>query len=155
MDTDTGDIQPPTSTTYAEQEQQLTIDELPLLTPHELETHLLHLSTTIDTLSGEINILEEERDKMKGNVNMSALMEYLRKDASYRQRLNELESITEERNNMRRVYEGLRKQRLEEFMIGFGSITLKLKEMYQMITLGKRLVYLLVVSCNVIYIAHT
>ena len=28
-------------------------------------------------------------------------------------------------------------------MIGFGCITLKLKEMYQMITLGKRLVYLL------------
>ena len=30
-------------------------------------------------------------------------------------------------------------------MIGFGNITLKLKEMYQMITLGKRLVYLGVV----------
>ena len=40
-----------------------------------------------------------------GNVNMSALMEYLRKDAQYRIRLNELESITEERNNMRKIYE--------------------------------------------------
>lgn len=29
-----------------------------------------------------------------------------------------------------------RRQRLEEFMSGFGVITLKLKEMYQMITLG-------------------
>ena len=36
---------------------------------------------------------------------MSALMEYLRKDAQYRIRLNELESITEERNNMRKIYE--------------------------------------------------
>ena len=40
-----------------------------------------------------------------GNVNMSALMEYLRKDAQYRIRLNELEYITEERNNMRKIYE--------------------------------------------------
>ena len=33
-------------------------------------------------------------------------------------------------------YEELRKQRLDEFMAGFNSISLKLKEMYQMITLG-------------------
>lgn len=40
------------------------------------------------------------------------------------------------RNGVRRDYEALRRQRLEEFMAGFGHITLKLKEMYQMITLG-------------------
>jgi hypothetical protein len=32
-----------------------------------------------------------------------------------------------------------RKQRLTDFMEGFGIITSKLKEMYQMITLGKHL----------------
>jgi len=32
--------------------------------------------------------------------------------------------------------EGLRQQRLEEFMDGFSVISMKLKEMYQMITLG-------------------
>ena len=37
---------------------------------------------------------------------------------------------------VRRSYEDLRRQRLEEFMAGFGVISLKLKEMYQMITLG-------------------
>jgi hypothetical protein len=42
---------------------------------------------------------------------------------------------------MRREYEKLRRQRLEEFMSGFGSITLKLKEMYQMITLGRLLLF--------------
>ena len=69
MDTD-GDAQPPTSTTsttHKEEDPQLTIDELPLLTSQELETHLNHLNTTVENLSGEINILEEERDKMKGN----------------------------------------------------------------------------------------
>ena len=70
MDTD-GDAQPPTTattTTTQTEEPQLTIDELPLLTSLELDTHLNHLNTTVENLSGEINILEEERDKMKGNL---------------------------------------------------------------------------------------
>ena len=37
---------------------------------------------------------------------------------------------------MREEYEGLRKRRLDEFMAGFNVISLRLKEMYQMITLG-------------------
>ena len=37
---------------------------------------------------------------------------------------------------VRRAYEDLRKRRLDEFMAGFNCISLKLKEMYQMITLG-------------------
>lgn len=37
---------------------------------------------------------------------------------------------------VREEYEGLRKRRLDEFMAGFSVISLKLKEMYQMITLG-------------------
>ena len=53
-----------------------------------------------------------------------------------RARLVELEQITEARNAVRASYESLRRQRLEEFMAGFGVISLKLKEMYQMITLG-------------------
>jgi structural maintenance of chromosome 4 len=109
---------------------ELNLEDLPNYTLEELEEY------SKDQLVGQINLLEEERDKLKSSVNMNALMEYLRKDANYRGRLNELEIITEERNNMRREYENLRRQRLEEFMAGFGHITLKLKEMYQMITLG-------------------
>jgi structural maintenance of chromosome 4 len=37
---------------------------------------------------------------------------------------------------LREGYEALRKARLDEFMAGFSCISLKLKEMYQMITLG-------------------
>lgn len=36
----------------------------------------------------------------------------------------------------RREWEGVRKQRLDRFMAGFNTVSLKLKEMYQMITLG-------------------
>jgi structural maintenance of chromosome 4 len=55
---------------------------------------------------------------------------------AHRGRLYELEQVTEARNAIRRDYEELRRQRLEAFMAGFGVISLKLKEMYQMITLG-------------------
>lgn len=48
----------------------------------------------------------------------------------------ELDEVTELRNSARKVHEDLRRRRLELFMDGFCKITLKLKEMYQMITLG-------------------
>ena len=37
---------------------------------------------------------------------------------------------------VRRAHEDMRKRRLDDFMAGFNVISLKLKEMYQMITLG-------------------
>ncbi len=48
----------------------------------------------------------------------------------------DLDQITTERNEARKMHEDLRRLRLEMFMDGFSRITLKLKEMYQMITLG-------------------
>ena len=51
-------------------------------------------------------------------------------------KVKELNVLTTQRDNIREEYENLRKQRLETFMKGFNSISLKLKEMYQMITLG-------------------
>jgi structural maintenance of chromosome 4 len=50
--------------------------------------------------------------------------------------VSELDEISEEHNAARKTHEELRRMRLEKFMDGFGKITLKLKEMYQMITLG-------------------
>lgn len=52
------------------------------------------------------------------------------------QRVAELDKITSERDTFRQAYEDLRKQRLNEFMAGFYVITNKLKENYQMLTLG-------------------
>lgn len=48
----------------------------------------------------------------------------------------ELDEITNERDKFRQAFEDLRKQRLNEFMSGFNVITNKLKENYQMLTLG-------------------
>ena len=73
---------------------------------------------------------------MAKTVNMTAVAEWRRKDGEYKGRLGDLESVTLERDEARQAYEDLRRRRLEDFMTGFGDITLKLKEMYQMITLG-------------------
>jgi structural maintenance of chromosome 4 len=67
---------------------------------------------------------------------MNALIEYFKKEANYKLKLRDLESVNEQRNAVRKEYDLLRKQRLEMFLEGFGQISLKLKEMYQMITLG-------------------
>ena len=46
-------------------------------------------------------------------------------------RLKELDQMTSERDAARGEFETMRKQRLDEFMAGFSTITNKLKEMYQ------------------------
>jgi len=103
---------------------------LPILLPDEL------LKYSKDDLTREISAAEAERDKIKSGVNMKALQDYIRKDVNYKCRQVELDQITELRDQCHQRLEQLRRQRLEEFMAGFSCISLKLKEMYQMITLG-------------------
>ena len=81
-------------------------------------------------------ILEGERDALKKEVNLQTIEEYRSKKLEYQSRLDELEAVTDERNKARDRLEDLKRRRLDDFMIGFGAIALKLKEMYQMITLG-------------------
>lgn len=54
----------------------------------------------------------------------------------YLQRVEELDAITGQRDAQRNHHDNLRKQRLTEFMTGFQIITYKVKETYQMLTLG-------------------
>ena len=60
----------------------------------------------------------------------------LSQEELYLQRVAQLDEITTERDNFKQSFEDLRKQRLNEFMNGFNIITNKLKENYQMLTLG-------------------
>lgn len=79
-------------------------------------------------------MLETALSEMKPN--MPAIAEYKAKLADYRKKVGALEESTQMRDAARKVYESLRKKRLDEFMAGFSVITMKLKEMYQMLTLG-------------------
>ncbi|KAF6005436.1 Structural maintenance of chromosomes protein 4 [Cyanidiococcus yangmingshanensis] len=92
------------------------------------------LLDTIERLELEIVALEQSLAQLKPNLN--AIDEYRKKEEEYRVRMAELDTLTERRDGRRRELDELRKRRLETFMTGFAVITTKLKEMYQMITLG-------------------
>lgn len=85
-------------------------------------------------LQYQISIQEEKLNASKPNL--SVIEEFLKKQEAYLQRVAILEEITAKRNEMRQLYDDVRKKRFTEFMQGFHIITKKLKEMYQMITLG-------------------
>lgn len=84
--------------------------------------------------SYNINLLKESIARI--SPNMGAIAEYRTKEAEWRERQKELDEVTEKRDVVRAHHDVLRKQRLDEFMAGFSVITMRLKEMYQMITLG-------------------
>ncbi|GAB2234374.1 hypothetical protein Drorol1_Dr00003624 [Drosera rotundifolia] len=81
-----------------------------------------------------VALLEAQVKEM--NPNLESIAEYGRKVASYNERVDELNVLTQERDDIKKQYDFWRKKRLDEFMAGFNVISLKLKEMYQMITLG-------------------
>lgn len=85
-------------------------------------------------LEVEIARLESELASMTPNLN--AIGEYASKEKEYMSQVGELDDVTSQRDEARRECDRLKKARLDEFMSGFSIITLKLKELYQMITLG-------------------
>ncbi|XP_009702200.1 PREDICTED: structural maintenance of chromosomes protein 4 [Cariama cristata] len=104
-------------------------EELPVLSQEELEA-----IKDPDVITNQIALLEAQCHEMKPNL--GALIEYKKKEEIYLKRVAELDDITNERDKFRQAFEDLRKQRLNEFMAGFNVITNKLKENYQMLTLG-------------------
>jgi structural maintenance of chromosome 4 len=69
---------------------------------------------------------------------MAVLKEYQKREEEFLRRAKDLDEITVLRDAEKQKYDSLRKQRLDEFMAGFSTISLKLKEMYQVnpITFG-------------------
>ncbi|KAF8409834.1 hypothetical protein HHK36_002352 [Tetracentron sinense] len=110
-----------------------------------------------------VTLIEAQLKEM--NPNLDSISEYRRKASLYTERVDELSMVTQVRDDLKKQYDELRKKRqvhpllstvfqclcvlrldmnliighkfrLDEFMAGFNTISLKLKEMYQMITLG-------------------
>lgn len=67
---------------------------------------------------------------------MNALAEYRRRVEELAARSSDLSEATAQRDTAKKRCEDLRRVRLEGFMEGFSTISLRLKEMYQMITMG-------------------
>lgn len=72
------------------------------------------------------------------------LKEYARREKEFEKRAADLELVTKERDGAKKLSDDLRNLRLKEFMEGFGIISMKLKEMYQV--RGHFLTYLLLLT---------
>jgi structural maintenance of chromosome 4 len=97
-------------------------------TPDELhDLSKPHLLSTIAAL--------EERVQ-SASVDLSVLADYRHRCEEHAARTADLASALATRDAAKRRADELRRLRLEGFMEGFGIISLRLKEMYQMITMG-------------------
>jgi structural maintenance of chromosome 4 len=67
----------------------------------------------------------------KMHLDLAVLKEYARREREFMERAADLDLVTKERDGAKRQSDDLRNQRLREFMEGFGIISMKLKEMYQ------------------------
>ena len=85
-------------------------------------------------LKSEIAVLEERISST--TIELSVLSEYRRRVEEHQARSLDLDSAVLSRNMVKARLDGLRQSRLEGFMEGFSIISLRLKEMYQMITMG-------------------
>ncbi len=114
-------------------EQEALHAEVSLPVPELLSDEELASETT-DALVADEKRLEEELAVMKPDL--SSIEAFRNKEGEYEERAGDLRTVTEARDATRAEYDDLRKKRLDEFMSGFNVISLRLKEMYQMITLG-------------------
>ncbi|KIL89998.1 structural maintenance-chromosome 4 [Fusarium avenaceum] len=103
-------------------------NEIPRYTPDELA------DMNERTLKGEIAALEEKTQNV--NVDLGVLSEYRRRVEEHLARSSDLQTAIEQRDSAKKRCDDLRRLRLEGFMEGFSAISLRLKEMYQMITMG-------------------
>ncbi|KAJ1735490.1 Structural maintenance of chromosomes protein 4 [Coemansia biformis] len=101
---------------------------LPELAPKELDA--------LDVATLEAQIEQSEARLQRTRPNLSVLAEYARRAREFSKRMGELGDMTAQRDGAQHKLDDLRTRRLEEFMAGFNIISYKLKEMYQMITLG-------------------
>ena len=98
----------------------------------------VHLGGEIsaEVAEDQLTLIQAALTDMQPRVFQGAIEEYKAKLKDYESKISELEDATAKRNAVRGEYDALRKQRLDQFMVGFNTIALKLKETYQMITLG-------------------
>ena len=106
----------------------LSNSDLPTYTKDELS------GMSKSQLKSEIAVLEERISST--TIELSVLSEYRRRVEEHRARSLDLDSAVVSRNMVKARLDSLRQSRLEGFMEGFSIISLRLKEMYQMITMG-------------------
>ncbi|KAL2003272.1 hypothetical protein VTN02DRAFT_4482 [Thermoascus thermophilus] len=87
-----------------------------------------------ESLKAVIAALEEKTQN--ASVDLSVIEEYRRRVAEHESRSADLQQALAARDNAKSRLDSLRSARLTGFMEGFNIISMRLKEMYQMITMG-------------------
>ncbi|VUC30691.1 unnamed protein product [Clonostachys rosea] len=119
---------PETEAGEDDESETLQRQQLPRYTPDELA------DMSKETLKGEIAALEEKTQDV--NIDLSILAEYRRRVEEHATRSSDLQTSIDQRDAAKKRCDELRRLRLEGFMEGLGAISLRLKEMYQLITMG-------------------
>ncbi|PVU89364.1 hypothetical protein BB561_005402 [Smittium simulii] len=103
-------------------------ESLPQLLPEALnKLDLSYLEKEIRQISDKIQM---------SKPNLSVLAEYSKRVMELNGHTEQLSNITLNRDEALKNYNNLHTQRLNEFISGFNTISYKLKEMYQLITMG-------------------
>ncbi|OAF70287.1 Structural maintenance of chromosomes protein 4 [Intoshia linei] len=84
----------------------------------------------------KLELVVIEQDLLKITPNMGAIEEYREKSIKHRLRARQLAKITNIRDEHHLKAQEFKKQRFSHFMKGFSIIGNRLKQMYQMLTLG-------------------
>ncbi|KAG9242366.1 RecF/RecN/SMC [Calycina marina] len=108
--------------------EETEVEELPQYTKDELA------DMSKETLKSEIAALEEKTQN--AHVDLGVLAVYRRRVEEHATRNADLQNAVGQRDTVKKRCDDLRRLRLEGFMEGFSTISLRLKEMYQMITMG-------------------
>lgn len=87
-----------------------------------------------ESLKAVIAAMEEKNQNTR--VDLSVIEEYRRRVTEFESRSADLNTALAARDGAKARLDGLRSARLNGFMEGFAIISLRLKEMYQMITMG-------------------
>lgn len=94
--------------------------DLEMLDIEDLRNHIKNLEEYLDSAHADIDVLED----------------YLRQLSEYKKRKLDLNDAVRNRSEIESQLNELKQKRFNEFMNGFGIISMTLKEMYQMITMG-------------------
>jgi len=108
--------------------EEQEVQELPIFSRDEL--------SDIDKKALKADIADVKAKLKDVSVDLTVLAEYRRRAEEHTARAADLAEAITQRDSAKRRCDELRRLRLEGFMEGFSTISLRLKEMYQMITMG-------------------
>ncbi|CUS22533.1 LAQU0S06e00188g1_1 [Lachancea quebecensis] len=138
MDIDTVENHTDNELISSQIEDQMDVDE-----PEGIDSSSSDLPNLSEAQLEEMDIEEVELEIGQLNdfvenayADIEVLEEYTKRLVDFQARKLELNKSVEQRDSVRRNCDNLRKRRLDEFMNGFNTISMTLKEMYQMITMG-------------------